>query len=149
MIRELTKQDFQQWSALRLLLWPDCPIDETEEAFHFYFSKARNKRQKILVTENEAGNLIAFLEGAIRSDYVEGADTSPVGYVEGIFVVMEYRNWGIGQSLVDQFSFWLKSKNITEMGSDCDLDNTASLRFHMAIGFKKASRNIHFIKKLS
>lgn len=149
MIRELTKQDFQQWSGLRLLLWPDCPIDETEEAFHFYFSKAKNNRQKILVAENKAGNLVAFLEGTIRSDYVEGADTSPVAYVEGIFVAPEYRNRGIGQSLVEQFSAWVKSQNITEMGSDCDLGNTESLRFHIAIGFKEASRNIHFIKKLS
>lgn len=147
-IRELKKTDFQQWSALRTLLWPDCPITETEEAFHSYFTKTRNKKQKILVAGNDAGNLVAFLEGAIRSDYVEGADTSPVGYVEGIFVVTEYRKRGSGQSLVDQFSSWVKSKNITEMGSDCDLDNMDSLHFHIAIGFKEVSRYIHFIKKL-
>ena len=36
-----------------------------------------------------------FAQCQLRHDYVEGTDSSPVGYLEGIFVTERYRHKGI------------------------------------------------------
>lgn len=40
------------------------------------------------------GCAIGYAQCGLRNDYVEGTHTSPVGYLEGIFVGEEYRNIG-------------------------------------------------------
>ena len=43
---------------------------------------------------------------------------------------------------------WAKNMGCTEFASDCELDNTNSLKFHMAMGFCEANRIICFKKNL-
>ena len=43
---------------------------------------------------------------------------------------------------------WAKNMGCTEFASDCELDNTNSLKFHMAMGFGEANRIICFKKNL-
>ena len=38
--------------------------------------------------------LSGFAQCGLRFDYVEGTDSSPVGYLEGIFVLEEYKKRG-------------------------------------------------------
>ena len=34
----------------------------------------------------QVGDYIGFIELSVRNDHVEGADSLPVGYIEGIFI---------------------------------------------------------------
>ena len=43
---------------------------------------------------------------------------------------------------------WAKERGCTEFASDCELDNAASLAFHLHAGFEEANRLICFAKRL-
>ena len=79
---------------------------------------------------------------------LEGCETSPVGYLEGIYVEDCYRNNNFARDLVEACEVWVKSKGIKEFASDCELTNLDSLAFHLAIGFSEANRIICFKKDI-
>jgi len=79
---------------------------------------------------------------------VEGTDSSPVGYLEGIFVEEEFRKKGYAKELLASCERWAKEMGCTEFASDCELENTGSLAFHLRMGFMEANRVICFTKKL-
>lgn len=84
----------------------------------------------------------------IRHDYVEGTNSSPVGYLEGIFVQEEYRKQGYAKQLLNYCEKWAKKKGCSEFASDCELDNEISRQFHINLGFDGANRIICFSKKI-
>jgi aminoglycoside 6'-N-acetyltransferase I len=95
------------------------------------------------------GNVpVGLCEISLRSDYVEGTKGGVVGYIEGVCVLPEYRNQHIAKSLIKLGEKWSRENGCVEFASDCLLDNTESLCFHLKIGFEEAGRNIHFVKKL-
>ena len=91
---------------------------------------------------------MGFAQCQLRRDYVEGTETSPVGYLEGIYVVEECRKKGIAGALLDACESWAREKGCAEFASDCELENAQSLRFHLSMGFEEANRIICFTKKL-
>lgn len=90
---------------------------------------------------------VGFAQCALRRDYVEGSSTSPVGYLEGIFVLPEHRRRGIAHRLVDACQSWAQLQGYKEFASDCELDNLESQRFHQACGFAEVNRIVCFLKK--
>ena len=84
----------------------------------------------------------------LRHDYVEGCETSPVGYLEGIVVDEAYRNKGIATELCKECEEWAKMAGCSEFASDCEIDNASSLQFHLNIGFSEENRIICFRKEL-
>ena len=127
-----------------LLYSPDNTLEDlTAEASEHLRS---GKWAVFLAFDGEAP--VGFCEISLRSDYVESTDSSPVGYIEGIFVLPEYRGRHIAKSLIGLGESWSRENGCTEFASDCVIDNTASFNFHLKIGFTEASRNIHFVKKL-
>ncbi len=95
------------------------------------------------------GRAVGFAQCGLRRDYVEGTQTSPVGYLEGIYVEEKYRRNGYARELLKACEGWAKSKGCAEFASDCEFTNADSLRFHLAVGFMEANRIICFAKKLS
>ena len=91
---------------------------------------------------------IGFAQCQLRHDYVEGTESSPVGYLEGIYVADEYRKQGVARELLSACESWAKAKGCTEFASDCEVDNTQSLRFHLNVGFEEANRIICFTKRI-
>lgn len=89
-----------------------------------------------------------FCRCSLRYDYVEGTDGGNVGYLEGIYVLPEFRRSGIAKAFVSRCEDWAKEHGCCEFASDCELDNTDSYNFHMAMGFEEANRIICFAKKL-
>ena len=91
---------------------------------------------------------MGFAQCQRRRDYVEGTDSSPVGYLEGIFVREEYRRKGVAKALLAACEAWAKDMGCTEFASDCELTNYESYRFHLALGFLEAGRIICFTKQI-
>lgn len=83
----------------------------------------------------------------LRHDYVEGTDSSPAGYPEGIFVEEAVRGKGIAAALLVRCESWAKEKSCTEFASDCELLNKASIRFHKALDFSEANPIVCFRKE--
>ena len=92
--------------------------------------------------------IIAFAQCQLRYDYVEGTNSSPVGYLEGIYVEPMYRKQGIAKKLLEECEKWSLKKGCTEFASDCELNNSISFNFHLSVGFEEANRIICFRKKL-
>ena len=94
------------------------------------------------------GKAIGFAQCQLRHEYVEGTHSSPVGYLEGIFVENAYRRHGYAEALLRACEAWAKEKHCTEFASDCELENDESLHFHTAMGFEEANRIICFRKDI-
>lgn len=129
---------------LAVLLWPEHQAEALEHEFALLM--AENKAAFFLA---RAGELpVGFAQCALRHDYVEGTSTSPVGYLEGIYVREEHRREGVAAGLLSACEAWARQRGCREFASDCGLDNAQSLRFHLAAGFEEANRIICFTKKL-
>lgn len=131
--------------TLVLKLWPAC--DSVEEYDNY---------QKVLASKNEIcflmkndGEYVAFIHCALRFDYVEGTNTSPVGYVEGIYVEPEYRKSGVGKQLLEAGEGWSKSKGCSQYASDTEIFNEDSINFHKRAGFEEVNRVVCFVKELN
>lgn len=131
-------------AELACQLWPDHTVEEMRTEFAEILAKP-DAAYFLAYAEETA---IGFAQCQLRYDYVEGTDSSPVGYLEGIYVAEGYRKHGIARELLSACESWAKEKGCTEFASDCELDNVQSLQFHLNVGFEEANRIICFTKKL-
>ena len=56
----------------------------------------------------EDGQPVGFAQCQLRHDYVEGTDSSPAGYPEGIFTEEAVRGKGIAAALLVRCESWAK-----------------------------------------
>jgi aminoglycoside 6'-N-acetyltransferase I len=89
-----------------------------------------------------------LVEIALRSDYVNGTDSSPVGFLEGIYVAPQFRRQGVAGKLIETAQQWAREQGCSEMASDAVLDNTTSHAMHLALGFEETERVVYFRKSL-
>ena len=120
MIRKAEIKDLPILADLACRLWPDHTVKEMQA--EFAETMAKPDAAFFLACAEDVH--IGFAQCQLRHDYVEGTDTSPVGYLEGIYVAEEYRKHGIARDLLSACETWAKSKGCTEFASDCELDNT-------------------------
>lgn len=144
MIREATKNDIRVIADLAVIMWSDNSADDLANEF----SKLVLKDDARVFLKYDNGIPVGFAQCQLRSDYVEGTETTPVGYLEGIFILEGYRNKGYAKELLNECERWARDKGCKEFASDCEIDNHDSFRFHMAMNFKEANRIICFTKKL-
>ncbi|MBO4871876.1 MAG: GNAT family N-acetyltransferase [Lachnospiraceae bacterium] len=144
MIKKATTEDAEVLAGLAVQMWTDHDPKELAEEFH---ELVRNDETACFIEWAEK-EPIAFAQCQLRHDYVEGTDSSPVGYLEGIFVSGPYRRKGYASALLAECEKWAKEKGCTEFASDCELDNEDSLRFHLSLGFEEANRIICFRKAI-
>lgn len=102
----------------------------------------------VFIARDDAADApIGFAEVSLR-EYAEGCLTSPVGYLEGWFVVDRARRRGVGGALVEACERWAASKGCSEFASDAELDNLVSLDAHEALGFEAVADIRCFRKSL-
>ena len=111
------------------------------------FRSTVNDKDVALFLKYSDGIPAGFAQCKLRYDYVEGTRSSPVGYLEGIFVKEEYRKMGYAKELLSACEQWAKEQGCIEFASDCELDNSESLSFHLKTGFVEANRIICFKKE--
>lgn len=143
-IRKAASADIPAVTTLALLLWPGHDFSELTEEF----TQMVLDSNTVIFLAFHRETPIGFAQCQLRRDYVEGTDSSPVGYLEGIYVVDGFRKNGIARGLLTACENWAKSKGCTEFASDCESDNLQSLQFHLNVGFREANRIICFTKKL-
>jgi aminoglycoside 6'-N-acetyltransferase I len=143
-VRRATPTDQAEWLRMRRLLWPEAPADDLSQEMA---SILTDPRTPVFVAEREEGGLGGFLEAGTRP-YVDGCDTSPVGYIEGWFVDEDLRHHGVGRALVEAAEAWARGLGLHEMASDAHVENDMSLKAHLALGYKEMERLIAFAKVL-
>lgn len=143
-IRKITNKDFEGWYSLVVKLWPG----EVKEEMKVEFNEVLSEDDKEIYVSLDNDKYIGFINLSTRKDYVEGSESSPVGYVEGIYVEDEYRKNGVARKLIDKAIEFSKERGYKELGSDTELKNKLSQKFHESIGFDKAEVIVHYIKKI-
>ncbi len=144
MIREAAKNDALTIAGMAILMWDSHAVEDLADEFAKILSG--DDAQIFLKYENDIP--VGFAQCQLRHDYVEGTETTPVGYLEGIYVREGHRNRGYARELLGACESWAREKGCTEFASDCEIDNAGSLRFHMAMNFTEANRIICFTKRL-
>lgn len=143
MVRQAVGQDLNTVAALAAELWPKHTAAELEAEFAQVMEQGG---AFFLALEGQTP--VGFAQCQLRHDYVEGAEHSPVGYLEGIYVREVHRGKGLARKLLQACEKWALEQGCLEFASDCELGNDASLAFHLGTGFAEINRIICFVKPL-
>lgn len=144
LIKTATNKDCKILAELAINMWTHCSVDELEADF----SEIVNNDTSVCFIKFSDKLPIGFAQCSLRNDYVEGTISSPVGYLEGVFITNKYRNKGYGKQLVSCCEKWAKNMGCSEFASDCEITNTNSLKFHLSMGFNEENRIICFRKDI-
>ena len=143
MIRKAVETDRASLAKLAAKLWGN----HSEEELSAEISGLLLLTGAAFFLAEEDGQPVGFAQCQLRHDYVEGTDSSPAGYPEGIFTEEAVRGKGIAAALLVRYESWAKEKGCTDFASDCELLNKASIRFHKALDFSEANPIVCFRKE--
>ena len=144
MIKAAILADAGAIAKMAVKLWPEHTTEELEKEFEGIIGGGKSAVFLLVLEEQPVG----FAQCQLRNDYVEGTDSSPVGYLEGIFIEQDFRRKGHAKELLAVCEDWARKQGCTEFASDCEFGNCDSLAFHLNMGFAEANRVICFTKKL-
>lgn len=144
MVISAQEPDLGTVATLAAQLWPDSTPAELVSEFQQLLSQGQTQFFLKVLDDQ----VIGFAQCQLRQDYVEGTSTSPVGYLEGLFIYDQYRHQGYATELLNACKAWAKSQGCTEFASDCAITNEASIRFHLNAGFTEANRIVCFTSKI-
>ncbi|ODS55374.1 MAG: aminoglycoside 6'-acetyltransferase [Agrobacterium sp. SCN 61-19] len=144
-MRRATKDDLEAWASLRHQLWPHLSLEGHRA--EIVDALAQPKKLVTFLCLTATGNAIGLAEASVRSDYVNGCETSPVAFLEGIVVDPSFRRQGVAASLVAAVAEWARGQGLSELASDAELHNTVSHAMHAALGFEETQRVVYFRKR--
>lgn len=143
-IKELTSENVEHLAHLFIELWPECTFETEFE----YCKQILEKDDQTAFLAIENSEYIAFAYLSLRNDFVEGATSYPIAYLEGIYVKESYRKTGIASKLIQRSEQWAEENGSTQLASDVELNNEQSIQFHKRSGFKEENRVVCFIKEI-
>lgn len=147
MIERCTSTKHPGWFELRSELWPHC--SENEHLVEMSATCSNPQRLSAFLAKDAAERAVGFVEAALRTDYVNGTNSSPVGFIEGIYVVPGARQQGFARALVQAAEGWARANGCREMASDARTENETSHAMHRALGFVETMRVVYFRKELA
>lgn len=133
-----------EWLLLRVRLWPQAP--EAELLRDMEDALARGHFVRLAYASS--GAAIGLVEAARRVDYVNGTSTSPVAFLEGLYVDPVWRRKGVARALVSEVELWAVSLGCTELASDSPLENVTAHAAHRALRFQETERVVYFRKAI-
>jgi aminoglycoside 6'-N-acetyltransferase I len=144
-VRTVRTADVSSWRTLRRSLWP-----RTSESDHLREAEqllGTPHRYAIVIAISPEGEALGFAEAAIRRDYVNGCNTSPVLFLEGIYVVPSARRHGIARALCASIEEWGSLNSCAEFASDTAIENLEAQALHQALGFHETERVVFFRRR--
>lgn len=146
-IRVAEPADADGWQRMRALLLPEDGNAQSE--IKAYFREGPTDQIVFLAQYGGAPQvpLVGFVEIGTR-DYAEGCATSPVAYIEALYVDPGYHRAGIGRQLMNAAETWAKGQGLNELASDVRWNSPVSQAAHLAYGFIEAERIVCFCKRL-
>jgi aminoglycoside 6'-N-acetyltransferase I len=129
---------------LRRLLWPDDAYAGKPPTW----LNSDDGNGLAFIARDRTGEAIGFAEATLRHDPVNGCDTSPVLFLEGIYVLPAHRRNGVAKAMCEAVEAWGRALGCSEFASDALLHNVAGHAFHAAAGFEERERVVAFRKLL-
>lgn len=92
---------------------------------------------------DKSNQILGLVELSSRN-IADGCLSSPVAYLEGLYLKREYRGRGLGKETMKVILNWCKEKGYTELATDSELLNLNAQKFFKALGFKETCRVVEF-----
>ncbi|HZZ00673.1 MAG TPA: aminoglycoside 6'-N-acetyltransferase [Candidatus Baltobacteraceae bacterium] len=143
-VETLATADIGAWAELRAQLWPDHSV---EELYRDGLELLAGERDMVFVAKAD-DELIGFAEASLRVDHVNGTSTSPVTFLEGLYVASHCRRRGIARALCKAVAGWGARNGCTEFASDALVENEEGRDVHTALGFREVERVVYFLKPI-
>ena len=138
MIEEVNNHNKDDFEKLLNKIWKGATFESCKK-------DAKITKQFVYKLDNK---YIGFLTCSIKTEYVPGCKSNKVGYLEGVYILPKYRKKGFATELVKHYENWAKSEGSTELASDLEIDNNASLQFHNKMGFEIVEKTVHLKKDI-
>ena len=136
--------DDRAWLELRIALWP-----EDSPAGHLAaMADALGRGHCVRLALTAAGAAVGFVEASKRTDYVNGTTSSPVAFLEGLYVAPAARRRGVARALVGSAVAWALEQGLSELASDSLIDSVAAHAAHRRLGFEETERVVYFCRFL-
>lgn len=141
-----TESTLPAWRRMREALWPEMTKEENASETEEMMTAGPRFFVRIAWKAGDAP--AGFVEATLRTDYVNGCVTSPVVFLEGIYVEPAARMQGVARLMVDAVTSWGRELGCREFASDALLENATSHAMHRALGFEETERVVCFRKAL-
>lgn len=133
------EQDLPLWNEFREALYKETDAKELA-------------REAVLLLDNptwhlwfaQRGNEVIGLVELSERNVVDGCLTSPVAYLEGLYLRDGHRGLGLGAAIVDQLVSWSRKRGFAEFATDTELTNEGAQRFYRRLGFEEVDRVVSF-----
>jgi aminoglycoside 6'-N-acetyltransferase I len=141
-----TTSTLPAWRRMRRALWPE--MTEEENARETEAMMTATPRFFVRIAMSREDKSVGFVEATLRTDYVNGCATSPVTFLEGIYVEPRARRQGVARALVSAVEEWGRGMGCREFASDALLENISSHSMHRALGFEETERVVYFRREI-
>jgi len=138
-IRPATAADAAAWAQLRLGLWPDA-----DDPLETLVAALAEDAGAVFLACAAGSQAIGFAEVRLRHDYVNGTDSSPVGFLEGWYVQPQWQGRGVGRALLAAVRAWTRDAGCRELASDSRVEDVQAHAAHRACGFEETERVVYF-----
>ena len=138
----LTSVPNAEWLGLRKALWPDASDAGHQREMAGFVADPDRYGQ--FMAHADDGTPVGLAEVSVRTDYVNGTETSPVAFLEGLYAAPAARRQGVARALLLEVRAWARARGCQELASDTDLENTLSQAVHSRLGFTETQRVVYF-----
>ena len=136
-----THDDFDIWHRFRAELYHGLdPVFSEQEIKRTVEDPALTT---FLVFINKEPDPMGMIEMSLRN-IVDGCSSSPVAYIEGLYLIEKYQGQGFGKEMLAFIKNWAKEKGCTELAVDTELENERAQKFYLREGFEETYRIVQF-----
>jgi len=136
----ITENDFPEWKTFRQALYKD--LDDAQNDLEVRQMFTSDFWYCWLIKDHQ-GKSVGLIELASRN-IVDGCISSPVAYLEGLYLIPECRNGGMGKEIIKRIMSWCTEKGYSELATDTELGNTRAQSFYNSTGFKETDRIVQY-----
>ena len=138
-------EDFPAWKQMRIELYSALDNDYHNEEMETINS---SDQWYCRLIKNDADEVMGIIEISYRN-IVDGCISSPVPYIEGLYLYPQYRRNGYGTEILKMIVTWCKKQGYTELATDAQIINTKAHKFYLSSGFEETDRVVEFRMVLS
>jgi len=151
-VRLAGERDRAAWLRLRRALWPERDAawheSEVDDILGHRFQRAAYLGLDEDGSAAGSAGIVGFVEVS-RRPRVDGCETSPVGYLDALYVDPAHRRRGLGRGLAEAAQAWAASHGCREMAAGAGIDDEAGRAVHARLGFGEVCRLVVLRKSLA